>query len=198
MTNQTEAIPEPPASDYVLAIHELGHAWPFHNVGQQFHHIALGSMKDCPACKTLPSPLDNSAQAILKHFDTQEHAHIRQPDVEGHETLEQNIRCSLAGAAAQEICNAVNHGEFRYELKRVVDNLADADFMDLEDAFCELYPDWESNEELQEQTDQLLQMIFSELLDQLPAEKLKTMAELLVHKRLLLAEELIWNSSDSD
>lgn len=87
-------------------------------------------MKDCPVCKTLPSPLDNSAQAILKRFDTQEHAHIRQQDVEGHETLEQNIRCSLAGAAVQEICNAVNHGEFRHELKRVVDNLADADFMD--------------------------------------------------------------------
>jgi hypothetical protein len=65
--------------------------------------------------------------------------------------------------------------------------------MDLEDAFCELYHDWESNEELQEQTDQLLQMIYSELLDELPAEKLKTMAELLVRKRLLLAEELIWN-----
>lgn len=146
----------------------------------------------------LPSPLDNSAQAILKRFDTQEHAHIRQPDVEVRETLEQNIRCSLAGSAAQEICNAISRGEFRYELKRVVDNLADADFMDLEDAFCELYHDWESNEELQEQTDQLLQMIYSELLDQLPAEKLKTMAELLVRKRLLLAEELIWNSSDTE
>lgn len=193
MANQTEAISEPPAPDYVLAIHELGHAWAFHNAGQQCHHIALGSMKDCPACTTLSSPLDNSAQAILKRFDTREHAHIRQPDVEGHETLEQNIRCSLAGAAAQEICNAVNHGEFRYELNRVVDNLADADFMDLEDAFCELYPDWGSNEKLQEQTDQLLQVIYSELLDELPAEKLKTLAELLVRKRLLLAEELTWN-----
>jgi hypothetical protein len=193
MTNQTEATTEPPASEYVLAIHELGHAWAFHNVGQQVHHIALGSMKDCPACKELPLPLNNSAGAILKRFHTQERAHIRQPDVEGHETLEQNLRCSLAGAAAQDICNAVSHGEFRYDLKRVVDNLADADFMDIEDVFCELYNDWESNEELQEQTDQLLQMIYPKLLDELPAERLKTMAELLVRKRVLLAEELIWN-----
>ena len=102
--------------------------------------------------------------------NTQEYAHLRQPAVSVRETLEQNIRCSLAGAAAQEVCNAVNSGEFRYELDRVVDNLADGDFMDLEDTFSKLYNDWESNEERQEETDRLLRIIYSELLDELPAK----------------------------
>lgn len=58
----------------------------------------------------------------------------------------------------------------------MVDNLANGDFMDLEDTFCRRDNDWESNEELQDETDQLLRIIYSELL---------------VRKRLLLAEELI-------
>jgi hypothetical protein len=190
MTNQAVAIPP----DYVLAIHELGHAWAFHNAGQRIHHVALGPMKNCSVCKTLPAPLNNSAQAALNSLNTQEYAHLRQPAESSYETLEQNLRCSLAGAAAQEVCSAVNIGEYRHELDRVVDILADADFIDIEDTLIENDKDWEFNEELQDGTDQLLRLVYSNLLDELPAEKLKTMAELLVRKRLLLAAELSWDS----
>jgi hypothetical protein len=191
MTSLATPIRRSPPSDYVLAVHELGHAWAFQKVGQQLHHIALGPMKDCPACRALPSPIDNSARTALTLLNAEEYAHVRQPDVEGQETVEQNIFCSLAGAAAQEVCNAVHSTRFCYELNRVVDDLADADLADIEDTFCSCYPGWESDEGKQQITDEMLQMIYSKLLDELPAETIKSMAALLVHKRLLLAEQLM-------
>lgn len=192
MTDEANALPELLTFDYALAIHELGHAWAFHNAGQPVHHVALGPMKGCPACKDLPLPLENSAKEALNRIGTLEDAHVRQPDVSVVETLEQDIRCTLAGAAAQEVCNAIHGPEFSEELERVVDQLAGADFMDLEDAFCVQFDDWETSEERRRETDELLRIVYFDLLAELPVEKLKAMAGLLVRKRLLLAEELIW------
>lgn len=136
--------------------------------------------------------LENSALEALRRIGSQEHAHVRQPNLQVVETLEQNIRCTLAGAAAQEVCNGIHDPVFSEELGRMVDQLAGGDFMDLEDMFCEQFDDWETSEDRQRETHQLLRIVYSDLLAEMPVEKLKAMAGQSVQKRLLLAEELNW------
>jgi hypothetical protein len=192
MPDESKAFPDPLEFNYALAVHELGHAWAFHNASQPVHHVALGPMEDCSACKALPPPLENSALEALRRIGSREHAHVRQPNLHVDETLEQNIRCTLAGAAAQELCNAIHDPVLSEELGRVVDQMAGGDFRDLEDTFCEKFDDWETSEERQHQTDELLRIVYSDLLAEMPAEKLKAMAAKLVRTRLLLAQELTW------